>query len=220
MPAKLHQQPRLHHYLNTNTWNRLRYTLYAPVYDWTAPFARARRRSLALLDLQPGQRVLIPGAGTGLDLPWLPAGVEVTAVDLASAMLARLRERADRLGLPVDARVMDAHQLAFPDAAFDAAVLHLIVAVIPQPVRLLHEVGRVLREGGRAVVFDKLVRPGQRPSAVRRALNVVTNAVFSDITRSLEPLLAGTSLQIVRREPAALAGTYEIVLLEKRTASG
>ena len=51
-------------------WNRLRYTVWAPAYDViarAAGFDTARRLSLERLRLASGDRVLIVGAGTGLD---------------------------------------------------------------------------------------------------------------------------------------------------------
>ena len=65
-------------------WNRLRYTVWAPVYDAiarAAGFDSARRLSIDRLRLAPSDRVLIVGAGTGLDLDFLPSNVHVTAID-------------------------------------------------------------------------------------------------------------------------------------------
>lgn len=201
--------------INTNRWNRLRYTLYAPLYDRVVRFRGARRRSIGLLRLRPGERVLIDGAGTGADLDFIPPEVEVVATDLTPAMVERIRARARRLGRAVDARVMDAHALDFPDGSFDAVILHLIVAVVPDPERAMREAARVLREGGRAAVFDKFVPENQAPSLLRRALNPLANALFSDLTRRLGPLLEGTPLVLVHREPALLGGAFELALLRK-----
>jgi phosphatidylethanolamine/phosphatidyl-N-methylethanolamine N-methyltransferase len=201
--------------INTNTWNRIRYTAFAPLYDRIAGFAAQRRRSMALLDLKPGERVLIVGAGTGADLPYVPPGVEVVAGDITPAMVERIRRRARRLGRAVTAEVMDGQALPLPDEHFDAVVLHLIVAVIPDPAACLHETARVLKPGSRAVVFDKFVADDQLPSAGRRLLNVITRVLFSDVTRRLGPLLTGTGLRVVHREPAALGGRFEIVVLRK-----
>jgi phosphatidylethanolamine/phosphatidyl-N-methylethanolamine N-methyltransferase len=117
-------------------WNRLRYTVWAPWYDAlvaAADFGRARRRSIEGLELGPGARVLLIGAGTGLDLEYLPREVSIAAVDITPAMLERCRQRAERLGMAVDTRVMDARELAFEDDTFDAVVLHLVLAVMPEP---------------------------------------------------------------------------------------
>lgn len=139
----------------------------------------------------------------------------MVATDLTPAMVDRIRRRAAGLDREVDARVMDAHALEFPDASFDAVILHLIVAVVPDPVSALREAARVLRPGGRVAVFDKFVAEGASPSPLRRGLNLVTNALFSDVTRTLGPLLAGSGLTVTHREPALLGGAFEIVLLRK-----
>lgn len=201
--------------VNTLAWNRLRYTLLAPVYDWFTGFGPQRRRSIALLAPRPGEHVLILGAGTGRDLPYLPAGVRVTATDLTPAMVERTRRRAQAMGREVDARVMDAQAMNFADGEFDAAVLHLILAVVPDPVSALRETERVLRPGGRAVVFDKWVPDHAAPSPLRRLGNVVANAVATDITRRLGDVVAETGLVVEHREPAGVGGFFSIALLRK-----
>ena len=206
--------------INTNAWNRIRYSLLAPVYDRIAPFRAQRRRSMELLAPRDGERVLLSGAGTGADLDHLPPGPHVTAVDIAPAMVERVRSRAARLGREVDARVGDAQTLDLPDASVDAVILHLIVAVAPDGARVVAEAARVLRPGGRAVIFDKFVPDRARPSLPRRLLNVATNFLFSDVTRRLGPMLVGTGLRIVHREPTGIGGQFEIVLLEKGARGG
>src|SRR5687768_10945396 len=142
--------------LNTNTWNRIRYSAWAPFYDVvTGGFDRYRRESLARLQLSAGERVLLVGAGTGADLRHIPPSVMAVATDLTPAMLARAGKH-QRPGVYL--AIMDGHQLAVRSGSFDAVVLHLILAVIPDPVRCLKEAARVLRPQGRIVVFDKFVR--------------------------------------------------------------
>ncbi len=201
---------------NTNAWNRVRYRLFAPFYDRIASFSKQRRRSIELLALQPGERVLISGAGTGADLDYIRADVNVTAIDITRQMVERTRARAARLGRNVHAEVGDAQQLSFPDNTFDAVILHLSVAVAPDGARVLREAARVVHDHGRIVVFDKFAPDAKPPSIARRALNVVTSALFSDVTRQLQPMLQSTDLQIVHREPAGFGGKFEIVMLQKR----
>jgi ubiquinone/menaquinone biosynthesis C-methylase UbiE len=199
-------------------WDRLRYTLWAPAYDavvGAAGFNTARRLSIDRLRLASGARVLIVGAGTGLDLGLLPPDVDVTAVDVTPAMLRHLERRAAGTGRSVATRIMDARQLAFPDSSFDAVVMHLILAVMPQPERGLREAVRVLKPGGRIAVFDKFLRDDERPSLKRRLLNAVAKPLFSDLNRRLGPLISGTRLVTEHDEPAAFGGTYRVVTLTK-----
>jgi ubiquinone/menaquinone biosynthesis C-methylase UbiE len=197
-------------------WNRLRYTIWAPAYDaiaGAAGFDTARRLSIDRLRLAPGQRVLIVGAGTGLDLDFLASNVDLTAIDVTPAMLKHLERRAARAGRSVTTRVMDARQLEFADSSFDAVVMHLILAVMPQPERGLREALRVLKPGGRIAVFDKFLRDEERPSLKRRLLNALAKPLFSDLNRRLGPLIAGTPLVIEHDEPVAFGGTYRVVTL-------
>ena len=202
---------------SSNARQRFLYTLWAPLYDRLAwIFRRRRRRSIKVADLKPGERVLILGAGTGLDLDFIRPGPALTAIDLTPAMLERLRRRARRLGLAVDARVMDGAALEFADGSFDVVLLHLIVAVIPDPVRCMHEVARVLRPGGRAVIFDKFCPDNGRPSVGLRILAPAARRLFgTEMTRRLGPILEGTGLQIVREEPAGWRGLFKIVQIHK-----
>jgi len=197
-------------------WYRLCYTAWAPIYDLLVRmYRRARRRSIRLLDAKAGERVLIVGAGTGLDLEHLGSGRAVTAIDLTPAMLDRLGRRARRLGLAVDARVMDSGAMDFPDGSFDAAVLHLILAVTPDPRACAAEVARVLRPGGRAVILDKFIPDDARPPLLLRLLNPALRLFGTDILRRLGPILAGTGLRVVHQQPAALGGLLKIILLRK-----
>lgn len=194
-------------------WNRARYSAYAPFYDAVvAPLQAGRRRSIELADLQQGERVLILGCGTGLDLPLLPAGVAVTAIDLTPAMVRRTAARADALGRPALAGVMNGEQLALPTASFDAVLLHLILAVIPDPVACAREAARVLRPGGRVAIFDKFLPDAAAPSPLRKAANAVTSLLFSEINRQLGPILAPAGLIVAHTEPTGLGGLFKVAI--------
>jgi ubiquinone/menaquinone biosynthesis C-methylase UbiE len=199
---------------DTNAFNRLRYTLWAPIYDAVVGrFAPLRRRAFARLGLRAGERVLLVGAGTGADLPFLREGARVVATDLTPAMLARARARGSGAHLAV----MDGHALALPDAAFDAVVLHLILAVIPDPGRCLAEAARVLRPGGRIGILDKFLADETEPGFPRRIADVVAGAIATRINRRVGDILAaaGAPLRVELDEPAALGGFFRVLVLRK-----
>lgn len=192
-------------------WNRTRYQLYAPIYDWVArPMESGRKRAIDHLDLTPDDRILIVGSGPGSDLPYLPSDASITAVDAVPAMVRRTQEKADGLGMDVDVRVGDAQALPFEDDAFDVVLLHLILSVVPNPEAVANETARVLAPDGRASIYDKFIPEGTDPSLLRRALNPIARFLFSDLTYQLDPILSHAGLEVVEPRESALGGLYTI----------
>lgn len=201
----------------TNRWNRVRYRLYAPLYDLLArPLEPGRRRAIERLDPEPGEEVLLLGSGPGMDLDHLPTGVSATAVDLLPTMVRRTEARAEGLDRAVTAAVGDAHRLPFADDAFDAVLLHLVLSVVPDPAAVAQEADRVLAPDGRASLYDKFGPMDGRPSFVRRLANPAARALFADLNRPLEPMLADTSLTAGRRE-SFLGGLYTVTVARPAT---
>lgn len=206
---------------NTTTWNRIRYGLYAPIYDLVADriFRGARRVALGQVVWQPGMRVLLVGAGTGLDLPWLPRDIELHASDLSPAMVRRLEQRAEALGRDVQAEVMDAERLAYPEDHFDVVVMHLILAVMPDPETGLSEARRVLKPDGQLCVMDKFQTDDHPAGLARRSLNALTSAIATDITRQARPLLEEAGFVIEQDTPVMMGSLVRALLASRRVDS-
>ena len=191
------------------------YRFIAPFYDFFLRRASAgqRQRSLTRLPQGQGARVLLSGAGTGLDFPFLSAGHAYTALDLTGAMLARSRKRAQHLDMTWVQG--DSMRLPFADASFDCVVLHLIVAVVPQPGRCLAEAARVLKPGGRILLFDKFLQRGER-AWLRRGLSPVVSQLATRLDVVFEEVLATTpELRLLSNEPALANGWFRLIELSK-----
>lgn len=191
------------------------YRFIAPFYDAAVAAAtrEARRQSLAALPAVPS-RILIDGIGTGLDLPFLPRQHDYIGIDLTPAMLKRAIAR--RHGPPFLPALGNAQRLPFAAGSFDAAVLHLILAVVPDPAACLAEASRVLRPGGTILVFDKFLRPGQR-APWRRLFNPLVRRVATRLDVVWEEVLAAVpDLRVEEDCPALAGGWFRRLRLVKR----
>lgn len=202
--------------INTNRWNRFRYTLYAPGYDIAGRiFSKSRNKSITELGIKQDDEVLIVGAGTGLDLEFIADDCHITATDITPAMIAQTNKKNVFLKRNLTAVVMDGQHLNFADNSVDKIILHLILAVIPDPVLCLKECERVLKPGGRITIFDKFVPKGRALSFWRKFFNPVTNLLFSNINRRFESIVSETSLMTESDVPADFNGNFRIIRLIK-----
>lgn len=193
------------------------YTLIAPLYDTfvTAATRGLRKRSLAALPADAPRDVLLLGVGTGLDLPHLPPQHRYVGLDLTAAMLKQARPRAAML----DCVLLrgDAQRLPFRAASFDSVVLHLILAVVPEPTFCIAEVARVLRPGGQVLILDKFLRPGE--GGWKRWLNPLTRRIATRLDVVFEEVMeSAASLRVTANEAVLAGGWFRLIRLQKSSA--
>ena len=131
-------------------------------------WARIGRRTVERLDLSPGATVLDVGCGAGASA--LPAAERVgprgrvIGIDLAERLLAIARQKAEHHGLAnVEFRVGDMERLGYPDGHFDAVVSVFSIFFVPDMVRQVRELWRMVRPGGRLAITSwgpRMMEPG------------------------------------------------------------
>ena len=201
----------------TNAHNLSAYRRWAPIYDATVNhlFTPGRRRALEVLSLQASENVLIVGVGTGADLPYLPTGATATGIDLSPDMLAKARLKLDLCPASVILIEGDAQELHVPENSFDAAILNLILSVVPDGRACLKSALRAVEPGGRLVVFDKFQTENKKITPIRRFMNYFSTRLGTDITRRFSDMLDNCPCKVIQEEPSLLGGVYRIVLLRK-----
>jgi ubiquinone/menaquinone biosynthesis C-methylase UbiE len=136
--------------------------LLLPLYDPLVKLLgadRARRKLFEQASVQPYQRVLDIGCGTGTFAVaikrWLP-GVEVIGLDPDPKALARSRRKADRAGVSIRFDQGFANALPYADAYFDRVFSSLMFHHLPHDTKLttMREVRRVLKPGGSLHLLD------------------------------------------------------------------
>lgn len=166
-------------------YNAVAPRLLRPLYRRVADEVVASLGPMAMPEISA---VLEIGSGPGelaLEIARRLPGVDVVGIDLAEAMVDRATERAraERMDDRIRFQVADAAALPLTDGSFDAVVSTLSLHHWSDPAAVFAEVGRVLRPGGIALIYD--LRP------------------FAYTRHELEVFLAGGSFEgvHVEREP-------------------
>lgn len=186
---------------------RRRYNRLAPWYDlMEAPLERLRfstyRRRLT--QALAGPRVLEVGVGTGKNMPYYPAGVEMTAIDLSPRMLAHARHRAARLHTQVTLREMDVQALAFADQSFDTVFATFVFCSVPDPVLGLKELRRVCKPQGRLLLLEHMRPAGRFLGWLFDLLNpVVVRLMGANINRRTRENLERAGWNLERAQDVA-----------------
>lgn len=193
------------------------YTLLAPFYDIMVSSAldSARQKSLAQLQNITDKSILINGIGSGLDIPYLPREAQYTGTDITAAMLKIAQRRATENNFDIELICSDSHQLPFENESFDIVIMHLILAVVPNPTLALQEANRVLKPGGSIYIFDKFLKPGQF-APLRKLFNLFIRHIATRTDVVFEHVLEQSpTLKIIRNEPALANGWFRLIELNK-----
>lgn len=128
-----------------------------------------RRKRALFADLPPAVVELGPGAGA--NLRYYPPGTRLIAFEPNHAAHRRLRRAAEKRGVDLDLRDLPAETLDLSDGSADIVISTLVLCTVDDPARVLAEVRRVLRPGGRFLFVEHVAGPAGSPlRAVQRLI--------------------------------------------------
>lgn len=183
-----------------------------------SPFFEKRiHRVIQSLNIQPGAKVLEVGIGTGISMAAYPPQCEVTGVDLAADMLERARQKAeDNNWRHFRLLEMDALNLKFPDNTFDYVTSFHVISVVPDPVRMMHEIHRVCKPHGTIAIVNhfRTTKPVLGP--IIGALTPVTRHLGWDASLQLSQAFADVPVRIQKRFKTSPFSLFTVVLAENQ----
>jgi ubiquinone/menaquinone biosynthesis C-methylase UbiE len=160
-------------------------------------FSKLRKEMLA----DVSGKVLDVGTGTGKNLPYYPAGVELVGIDISPKMLAKAKTRAEKLGLDVDLQVMDVENLQFPDSTFDFIIVTFVFCSVSDPIKGLRELARVVRDDGTILLLEHVRSENRVLGKIMDWLNPEARALFGpNINRRTVENIKRAGLEVVSVE--------------------
>jgi ubiquinone/menaquinone biosynthesis C-methylase UbiE len=160
-----------------------KYNRIAPIYELIdLPleilfFREWRKKALSGLS----GKVLEVGVGTGRNLKYYPADCSVTGIDISNVMLEKAGKKAIDMK-NVTLLLMDAENLEFPDKSFDYVVTTFVLCTIPDPVKALEEMRRVLKPSGEMINLEHVRSSSPLIASFEDLINPVLYFLLGDHT--------------------------------------
>lgn len=149
-------------------------------------------------------RTLFLAIGTGLDIRHLPIGPVIVAVDISSAMIEKSRRRAEAFAGNLELVQGDATSLCFADGSFDTVVTSCTMCSVPRPARAFSELYRLLRPGGRLLMFEHVRSSNPILGAVLDSMTIATRRRGTEMNRDTLSTAVKAGFRILRVEPIFL----------------
>jgi phosphatidylethanolamine/phosphatidyl-N-methylethanolamine N-methyltransferase len=194
------------------------YDKLAKVYDliFGPTLHPGRLQAIQRMSIQPSDRVLEVGVGTGINLGLYPTGCAITGIDFSSSMLEKARERAGRKASQnIRLLQMDAADLKFADDSFDIVYAPYLISVVPDPVQVAREMRRVCRPGGRIIFLNHFHSPNPILSRGERLVSPFTIHIGFKADLDLPAFLAQADLQPVSIEKVNVPRIWSLVTCVK-----
>ena len=136
-------------------------------------------------------RILFLAVGTGLDIPFFPKDQEITGIDISPRMLDIARPRAEAYEGKLTLEVMDVHDMPYQPGSFDQVFTSCTFCSVPEPVKGLAALKRVLVPGGELRMFE---HTGSRWFPFNLMMNLMT-----PLSRLVGPEMNRPTVQNVER---------------------
>ncbi len=143
-------------------------------------------------------RVLFLAVGTGLDIQSFPPGQDIVGIDISPRMLKKAAARAAAYEGRMELREMDAEGLDFPDNSFDQVYTACTFCSVPNPVKGLRELWRVLKAGGELRMFEHTGSRWFPFNALLHMMNPIARKFGPEVIRDTVGNVEKAGFQVVR----------------------
>lgn len=174
--------------------------IFPRLMDWVMAGEEFRRLRTGLLAQVHGE-VLELGIGTGLNLLHYPKTVTwLHAVDPAELLPKTVAERSALQSFPIRIQRVTAESLPHADRSFDCVVSTWTLCTIPDPVKALREVRRVLKPVGTFLFLEHGRSDDQKIAIWQDRLNPIQNIIGCgcNLNRRIDQLIVQANLKIIK----------------------
>lgn len=176
-------------------------------------FAKWRKQYFSTLT----GKILEVGIGTGNSIPFYNKEARITGIDFSQKMLEKARRKLAQSGRKnITLKHMDAEHMSFKDNTFDYAITSCVFCSVPNPVRGLIEIRRVLKPGGKLIMLEHVLSKNPIIAILQHALNPITQLLLGEhINRNTRQNIIQAGLKVTKEKNLALADIFRLLTAQK-----
>ena len=181
-------------------------------------FVDREHETIEGLNLRPGNRVLEVGVGTGIALGGYPPYAHVVAIDPSAEMLKRAQKRvAENNWGHIELKLGDALNLDYPDNSFDYVTSFHVLTVVPDPNRMMSEMIRVCKPGGRIAITTHFQSDKRAVAALNSIVNPITLHLGWTTKLRKKDVLTGHPITLERNEKISPMSVHTVIIARKNS---
>ena len=170
------------------------------------------------LNLRPGNRVLEVGVGTGIALGGYPPYAHVVAIDPSADMLKHATKRvAENNWGHIELKLGDALNLDSPDNSFDYVTSFHVLTVVPDPNRMMSEMIRVCKPGGKIAMTTHFQSTNPIVAAINSVVNPITLHLGWTTKLRKKDVLTGHPITLERNEKISPWSVHSVIIARKNS---
>jgi demethylmenaquinone methyltransferase/2-methoxy-6-polyprenyl-1,4-benzoquinol methylase len=198
---------------------RKKYNRAAGLYDFFTKGNEKRRFSVWRKKfISPLEGTILEvGIGTGKSIKYYNDSCKMRGIDISDKMLKRAIERLEESGRKnIILKQMNAENLDFDDDSFDYVVTSCVFCSVPDPVRGLKEIRRVLKPKGKLVMMEHVLSKNPFIAVIEHVNNPLTKLITGvNINRDTGQNIISAGFKIIKEKNLALFDVFKLFVAEK-----
>jgi ubiquinone/menaquinone biosynthesis C-methylase UbiE len=176
-------------------------------------FRKWRKEALQKLE----GNVLEIGVGTGKNFPYYNYNkVDLTAIDLSEGMLSKAKDKVKKKNYPVKLKLENAEHLSFKDNSFDYVIATFVLCSVPNPVKALKEMKRVVKKEGKIILLEHMLSKNKLIAFFGHLHNPISRFLFGfNINRKTIESIKKCGLTITTEKDLAFFDVFKQLEVQK-----